>query len=65
MLTLYDRLLGTFTPSQRAYTVVYGLDDADPAQLASFPALLVMPFDQADKVRVPDTKVRNQVTAAR
>lgn len=65
MLTLYDRLLGIFTPSERAYTVVYGLNGADPAQLSSFPALLVMPFDQADQVRVPDTKVRNHMTAAR
>lgn len=45
VLTLWDRLLGTFTPSERAYSVIYGLDDADPAQLASFPALLAMPFE--------------------
>jgi sterol desaturase/sphingolipid hydroxylase (fatty acid hydroxylase superfamily) len=27
VLTLWDRVLGTFTPSERAYTVQYGLDD--------------------------------------
>ena len=58
-------MLGTFTPSERAYSVVYGLDDADPAQSASFPALLSMPFESAEGVTVPDTKVRNHAPAAR
>ena len=39
VLSIYDRVLGTFTPSERAYTVVYGLDDADPVRSASFPGL--------------------------
>jgi sterol desaturase/sphingolipid hydroxylase (fatty acid hydroxylase superfamily) len=65
VLTLWDRLLGTFTPSERACSVQYGLDDADPARLASFPALLAMPFEAAEEVPVPDTKVRNHVPAAR
>jgi sterol desaturase/sphingolipid hydroxylase (fatty acid hydroxylase superfamily) len=46
VLTLYDRVLGTYTPSERAYSVAYGLDDADPAQLGSFRALLAMPFEK-------------------
>ena len=58
VLSVYDQLLGTFTPSERAYSVVYGLDDADPAESASFPGLLAMPFEAADEVAVPDTKVR-------
>ena len=44
LVTLYDRLLGTYTPAERASSVEYGLDDADPAKLGSFPALLTMPF---------------------
>jgi len=64
VLTLWDRLLGTFTSSERAYSVVYGLDDADPAR-ASFPALLVMPFEPAVEVSVPDTKVRKRASVAR
>jgi sterol desaturase/sphingolipid hydroxylase (fatty acid hydroxylase superfamily) len=65
VLTLWDRILGTFTPSERAYTLVYGLDDADPARLGSFPALLTMPFEPAETVSTPDTKVRDHATAAR
>ncbi len=64
VLTVWDRLLGTFTPAERAYTVVYGLDDADPAQLGSFAALLAMPFEPAASTSVPDTKVRNRAPAA-
>lgn len=44
VLTLYDRLLGTYTPAERAERVVYGLDDTDPRTLRSFPALLRTPF---------------------
>ena len=58
VLTLYDRLLGTYTPAERAASVVYGLDDVDPAAVASFPALLSMPFHTSAAPDVPDTKVR-------
>ena len=44
LLTIYDRLLGTYTPSNRAKSVVYGLDDAAHMSKASFPALVAMPF---------------------
>jgi sterol desaturase/sphingolipid hydroxylase (fatty acid hydroxylase superfamily) len=44
VLTLYDRLFGTYTPSDRAASVVYGLDDADPSRIAAFTSLLAMPF---------------------
>ena len=44
VLTLYDRLLRTYTPSDRAPSVVYGLDDADSARISSFSWLLSMPF---------------------
>jgi sterol desaturase/sphingolipid hydroxylase (fatty acid hydroxylase superfamily) len=65
VFTWYDRLLGTFTPGERAYTVVYGLDDADPAQVASFPSLLAMPFDRADELLVPDANVRSRPAPSR
>jgi hypothetical protein len=58
LLTLYDRVLGTFTPADRARWVIYGLDEADPAKTSSFPCLLSMPFQTANHQPVPDTKVR-------
>jgi len=65
VLTVWDRVLGTFTPSERAYSVVYGLDDADPARISSFPALLAMPFTESDPASVPDTNVRRGAATAR
>jgi len=65
LLTVYDRLLGTFTPAERAASVVYGLDDADPGVLGSFPGLLSMPFRPANRADVPDRKVRVEATAGR
>ena len=64
LLTIYDRLLRTYTPSSRAATVVYGLDDAAEMGQASFQGLLTMPFreraadgssegEAAGKVAVP------------
>jgi sterol desaturase/sphingolipid hydroxylase (fatty acid hydroxylase superfamily) len=58
LLTVYDRVLGTYTPADRATSVVYGLDEGDPAKTASFPSLLSMPFQTAERQPVPDTKVR-------
>jgi sterol desaturase/sphingolipid hydroxylase (fatty acid hydroxylase superfamily) len=48
VVVLYDRLFRTFTPAHRAYDVVYGLDDVDPARSSSFPRLLTMPFASTD-----------------
>jgi sterol desaturase/sphingolipid hydroxylase (fatty acid hydroxylase superfamily) len=45
VLTVYDRLLRTFTPSDRAESVVYGLDEADPTRVGSFRGLVSMPFE--------------------
>jgi len=53
LLTLYDRLLGTYTPAERAGSVVYGLDDADPERVASFPGLLTMPFQPPPQPTAP------------
>ena len=65
LTTLYDRLLGTYTPAERAASVVYGLDDVDPKAVASLPGLLAMPFRDADASIVPDTKVRIGAGAGR
>jgi sterol desaturase/sphingolipid hydroxylase (fatty acid hydroxylase superfamily) len=65
VLTLYDRVLGTYTPSDRAYSVVYGLDDTDPVQSRSFPGLLAMPCGPSTAGPVSDTKVRNGSSLAR
>ena len=65
LTTLYDRLLGTYTPVERAATVVYGLDDADPDALASFPGLLSMPFRGSEPPLLPDRKVRIGAGAGR
>jgi sterol desaturase/sphingolipid hydroxylase (fatty acid hydroxylase superfamily) len=46
ILSLYDRALGTFTSAERARSVVYGLDDADPPP-ASLTGLLALPFHGA------------------
>jgi len=43
VLTIYDRMFRTFTSSDRAESVVYGLAEADP-RIGSFGELLSMPF---------------------
>ena len=48
IFSIYDRLLRTFTPTDRAFTVVYGLDDADPDRAKSLPGLLSMPFQRVE-----------------
>ena len=64
LVTLYDRLLGTYTPAERAHTVVYGLDDVDPARISTFGGLLSIPFEPASPL-VPDRKVRVEAGAGR
>jgi len=44
LFTLHDRVFGTFVPTERAFSVRYGLEDADPAEMRSFGALLAMPW---------------------
>jgi sterol desaturase/sphingolipid hydroxylase (fatty acid hydroxylase superfamily) len=65
LTTIYDRLLGTYTPAERAATVVYGLDDTDPAVAASFPGLLALPFRRGEREPAADTKVRMAARAGR
>jgi sterol desaturase/sphingolipid hydroxylase (fatty acid hydroxylase superfamily) len=67
LLTVYDRVLGTYTPADRATAVVYGLDDVDPRQAASFRGLLSMPFDGRSEYESRDraeTQTEPQVRAA-
>jgi sterol desaturase/sphingolipid hydroxylase (fatty acid hydroxylase superfamily) len=44
ILSVYDRMLGTFTPTGRARSVTYGLDDVDAIEARSLSSLLAMPF---------------------
>ena len=65
LLTLYDRLLGTYTPAARAETVVYGLDDAQQLADARLAGLLSLPFDADAQRSFPDTKVRLEAGGGR
>ena len=65
LLTIYDRLLGTFTPSTRAASVVYGLDNAEGMSKASCQGLVTMPFQSSAGPEPPDTKVRFEAGAGR
>ena len=51
LFSLHDRLFGTFTPSERAFSVAYGLDDEDPAEVRSFRDLLTMPWRRQGNAR--------------
>jgi sterol desaturase/sphingolipid hydroxylase (fatty acid hydroxylase superfamily) len=66
ILTIYDRVLGTYTPAERARSVVYGLDGADPVRSASFSGLLSMPFSKMDSApsRTPAAPAVSERTAS-
>jgi sterol desaturase/sphingolipid hydroxylase (fatty acid hydroxylase superfamily) len=55
VLTVYDRIFGTFMSSERAARVRFGLKDADARQAPSFGDLLAMPF--RSRATAPYTKV--------
>jgi len=44
LLSVYDRALGTFSPTHRALSVVYGLDDVGRDEAQSFFAMNAMPW---------------------
>lgn len=52
LLSLHDRVLGTFTPTAKAFSVTYGLDDVDPDAKQTVVALLAMPFRDAEPSHV-------------
>jgi sterol desaturase/sphingolipid hydroxylase (fatty acid hydroxylase superfamily) len=47
LLSLFDRLFGTFTPTDRATNIAYGLGDAASARATTLPELLRAPFRAA------------------
>ncbi len=61
ILSIYDRGLRTFTPSDHARAVTYGLDGVDPAEAKSLAKLLAMPFARAPRsiAGLPAGGVRN------
>lgn len=46
LLSVWDRMLATFTPTQRAYRIEYGLEAIDERRSASIRQLLLMPFSR-------------------
>jgi sterol desaturase/sphingolipid hydroxylase (fatty acid hydroxylase superfamily) len=65
LVTIYDRLLGTYTPAVNARSVVYGLDDAARLAAAPLPGLLTLPFESDPGAGLPDRKVRVEADAGR
>src|SRR5205823_14298070 len=65
LLTIYDRMLGTYTPADRAASVVYGLNTAESMSKASCPGLVTMPFQSSARRELPETKVRLEAGAGR
>jgi sterol desaturase/sphingolipid hydroxylase (fatty acid hydroxylase superfamily) len=50
-LSVWDRFFGTFTPSRRAETVVFGLDGFDAPELQTTTGLLALPFRRGERAR--------------
>ncbi len=49
LLSLYDRGFRTFTPTDRAFGVVYGLDDVESKRSKSLSGLMTLPFARASE----------------
>ena len=47
IVSLFDRVFGTFTPSKHGVNVVYGLDELDDPAVQTTAGLLAMPFRDA------------------
>ena len=65
LVTLFDRALGTYTPSSRAPEVVYGLKTAQRMETATFPGLLTMPFESPEAAGMSDRKVSIEAGSGR
>jgi sterol desaturase/sphingolipid hydroxylase (fatty acid hydroxylase superfamily) len=50
LFSWWDRLFGTFTPSDRGRSIRYGLDDYDRPELQTTAALLALPFRSIERV---------------
>src|SRR5262245_34389803 len=65
LLTIYERLLGTYTPAERAHSVVYGLADAERLARGSYPTLVALPFQPASQtLDASDPRGRIEATEA-
>jgi sterol desaturase/sphingolipid hydroxylase (fatty acid hydroxylase superfamily) len=47
LFSIWDRLFGTFTPSERGANICYGLDGLDDAETQTTRGLLALPFREA------------------
>jgi len=63
VLSIYDRVLGTFTPTERALHVTYGLNDVQRGPM-SFQRLLVLPFREASATAQPSVAAEPDGPAA-
>jgi sterol desaturase/sphingolipid hydroxylase (fatty acid hydroxylase superfamily) len=50
LFSFWDRLFGTYTPSDRGRTIRYGLDDYDRPELQTTAALLALPFRSIERI---------------
>jgi sterol desaturase/sphingolipid hydroxylase (fatty acid hydroxylase superfamily) len=51
LFSIWDRLFGTFTPSEQGRHICYGLDGYDPPELQTTAALLALPFRTSNHLR--------------
>ena len=58
ILSIYDRVFSTFTSTERAHHVVYGLKETDPADTRSFLGLLSQPFAAARRDRMKSATLK-------
>jgi sterol desaturase/sphingolipid hydroxylase (fatty acid hydroxylase superfamily) len=59
VLSLFDRLFSTFTPSERGLSIVYGLHDFDDPATQTTVGLLAMPFRRAKTSAGADVAARH------
>jgi sterol desaturase/sphingolipid hydroxylase (fatty acid hydroxylase superfamily) len=50
LFSFWDRLFGTYTPSDRGRSIQYGLDDYDRPELQTTAALLVLPLRSVERL---------------
>ncbi len=64
ILAIHDRLFRTFTPTDAAFGVKYGLDDVDPGHATSLRGLLGMPFREVRSATGRPCPARDQMRRA-
>jgi sterol desaturase/sphingolipid hydroxylase (fatty acid hydroxylase superfamily) len=55
LFSFFDRLFGTYTPSSRGASVVYGIDGYDCPEQQSVSAVLLLPLRRCSSIRNPAT----------